>query len=399
MGPQSIVVLLLMVAVFGGLAYVLARQGPPIVLRVGAGVLAFAVSSVFGMAVVNRFYDYYQTWGDLFDDLSGKHPGVQAIPPGGGKNLKTGGVPAKDGLLVSTYFAGPKSGLNRPGLVYLPPQYFQAPYATAHFPVLELLHGSPGEPADWQRGLHVSSTYKTMIEKHQAKPAILVMPNINGSARGAGGSQCLDRPHNGDKNDSYLAEDVPASVQTSFRTDPPGARWGVAGFSEGGFCAANLALRHPNVFSLAGVMSGYFQPLPERGGDPFGGDARARLENDPLWRLTNTPPGARLPAFWLMAGESDRGDVSDAKLFHGVLESHGQNAPMVLIAHARHTYAAWNPAFPKFLSWATNRLGGPVQGPTHAPVPGKYPPVGPANLPGGGQESPAPPPVHEIKPS
>ncbi|MFC5180277.1 alpha/beta hydrolase [Actinomadura harenae] len=388
-GPQSMLVLLLLVVAVGGLAYVLARQGPPLMLRIGAGVLAFALSSVFGMALVNRFYDYYQTWGDLVDDLAGHHPGVQALPPGGGKNLKTGGVPAKDGLLVTTTFAGSKSKISREGLVYLPPQYFQSQYASARFPVLELLHGSPGEPEDWQRGLHVTSTFTSMLNRHEAKPAILVMPNINGNAHGAGGSQCLDRPK-GDRNDTYLAEDVPADVEQSFRTDPPGARWGVAGFSEGGFCAANLALRHANVFGLAGVMSGYFQPLPEHGADPFDGDAHARLQNDPLWRLTNWPAGTKLPAFWLMAGQSDRGDVSDAKLFHSVLQSHGQDGPLVLIPHARHTYAAWNPAFPKFLTWATDRLGVPAQGTAPTPKPGKG---GPARPPGSMPTAP----IHEIK--
>ncbi|WP_158588124.1 alpha/beta hydrolase [Actinomadura logoneensis] len=391
-GPQSMLVLLLMVAAVGGLAYVLARQGPHVGLRIGAGVLAFALSSVFGMALVNRFYDYYQTWGDLVDDLAGRHPGVQALPPGGGKNLKTGGAPARDGLLVTTALAGSKSRISREGLVYLPPQYFQARYASARFPVLELLHGSPGEPEDWQRGLHVTTTFRSMVDRHQARPSILVMPNINGNAHGAGGSQCLDRPR-GARNDTYLAEDVPTAVETSFRAEPVGAHWGVAGFSEGGFCAANLALRHPGVFGLAGVMSGYFQPLPEHGSDPFGGDARARLENDPLWRVTNAPPAARLPAFWLMAGGSDRGDVADARLFHSVLQSHGQDAPMVTIPHARHTYAAWNPAFPKFLTWATARLGDPAQGTAPTPRPGKLPPVGPAGVPGDGP----PPPVHQIK--
>jgi hypothetical protein len=34
----------------------------------------------------------------------------------------------------------------RHGLVYLPPEYFHRSFAATRFPVVELLHGSPGTP-------------------------------------------------------------------------------------------------------------------------------------------------------------------------------------------------------------------------------------------------------------
>ena len=40
-------------------------------LRIAAGVLAFALSTLFGAALVNQSYAYYTTWGALFDDLNG----------------------------------------------------------------------------------------------------------------------------------------------------------------------------------------------------------------------------------------------------------------------------------------------------------------------------------------
>jgi enterochelin esterase-like enzyme len=352
-GPQSLFVLLLLVAAFAGLCYVLAKRGH-LVLRVGAAGMAFVVSSVFGMALVNKFYDYYQTWGDLINDLSGKQPGEATLPPSGGKDLAVGGDRAKNGLLVSTLLDGPRSRIGRDGLVYLPPEYFQAEYRTAKFPVLELMHGSPGKPADWQTGLHLVETYRKLLGKKQVKPVIFVIPDINGLRGGGTGSQCLDLPGS-TQDDTYLSTDVPNDVIAQFRAEPVGARWGIAGYSEGGFCAANLALRHPGVYNVAASMSGYFQPLPERGVDPFHGDAAARLANDPVWLATTTLPGAKVPQFWLMAGSSDRGDVESAKLFQSVLAKHGK-VSLVLIPRARHTFAAWNPALPKMLMWATARI-------------------------------------------
>ena len=351
--PQSALVLLLLVMAFGGLAYLVARRGH-LALRVGAATMAFVVSSVFGMALVNRFYDYYQTWDDLFNDLSGKQPGEATLPPSGGKNLAVGGDRAKNGLLVSTFLDGAKSKIARDGLVYLPPEYFQPAYRAAKFPVLELMHGSPGKPADWQTGLHLVETYRKLLGKKQVKPVIFVLPDVNGLRGGGAGSQCLDLPGS-TQDDTYLSTDVPADVISQFRADPVGAHWGIGGYSEGGFCAANLALRHPGVYHVAASMSGYFQPLPERGIDPFLGNASARLANDPVWMATTALPGARLPQFWLMAGSSDRGDVESAKLFQSVLGKH-EPVQMVLIPRARHTFAAWNPALPKMLIWATARI-------------------------------------------
>jgi hypothetical protein len=63
----------------------LARQ---IVFRVLAASLAFLPAMVFGIAAVNTFYDYYQTWGGMINDLTGQ--GASSIPkyaaPGAGTN-------------------------------------------------------------------------------------------------------------------------------------------------------------------------------------------------------------------------------------------------------------------------------------------------------------------------
>ena len=52
---------------FGGLVTWLALT-KLVVVRVLAAFLAFLPAAVFGIAVVNKYYDYYQTWGALFSD-------------------------------------------------------------------------------------------------------------------------------------------------------------------------------------------------------------------------------------------------------------------------------------------------------------------------------------------
>jgi len=68
--PQSTLFFLLLLAVFGALVWwlVVAKQ---LVFRVLAACLAFVPAMMFGVAAVNKYYDYYQNWNAAFSDLSG----------------------------------------------------------------------------------------------------------------------------------------------------------------------------------------------------------------------------------------------------------------------------------------------------------------------------------------
>ena len=355
-GPQSYVIFGLFVAVFAAGTY-LQRRSKYVAVRIAVAAMSFVAAALFGMAAVNRFYDYYQTWGNIVTDVTGAQPGVITLPevppPGRLQQVVGGPDAAKNGRLISLDLAGQESQINRTGLVYLPPQYFQGRYASFRFPVMELIHGSPGQPYDWVGALHVTSALDTLVSKHHALPMILVMPDINGGVQ-MPSSQCLNgRP--GPQTDTYLTVDVPADVVAVFRAQPLGPHWGIAGYSEGGFCAANLALRHPASYGAAASMSGYFQPLPIDGTDPFSGNAVARLANDPMWLAERHGAGQPLPAFWLMAGKSDHADVLSARTMSTLLRP-VERVPVVLVPRVGHTFAAWIPAVPKMLTWASPRL-------------------------------------------
>ena len=125
------------------------------------------------------------------------------------------------------------------------------------FPRSKLIHGFAGPPQDWITVLGVNSMLDTLVSQHRARPAVLVMPDANG---GRGISlQCLNQA-GGPQDANFLARDLPADIASGLRVQRPGAGWSIAGYSEGGFCAANLGLQHGRVFSYAGVLSGYFRP-------------------------------------------------------------------------------------------------------------------------------------------
>jgi S-formylglutathione hydrolase FrmB len=184
------------------------------------------------------------------------------------------------------------------------------------------------------------------------------MPDANG---GRGISlQCLDQA-GGPQDLTYLAVDLPAQMARTLRVLRPGTGWGVAGYSEGGFCAANMALRYPRRYGFAGVLSGYFTPDDNQlaGGrlvSPFGGNGRLREQNTPLNEVRALPVAAVIPRFWLGAGTADRQDVAGAEVFRQDLRLRQQDAWLTLTPGGGHTMTTWRAEIPLMLTWMTRGL-------------------------------------------
>jgi S-formylglutathione hydrolase FrmB len=160
---------------------------------------------------------------------------------------------------------------------------------------------------------------------------------------------------------TYLGVDVPADVLAAgLRVQAPGRAWGIAGYSEGGFCAANMALHFRSTYGFAGVMSGYFKPMHNQlpSGkiiDPFDGNANLRAANTPTLELRSLRPGAVIPKFWVGAGQEDGTDVTNAYYFVQLLSLHQANVP-VDISPGGHTMGAWRAEVSPMLEWMTIRL-------------------------------------------
>ena len=132
--PQGTVFFLILMAIFAGLLawVVFAKQ---IVFRVLAACLAFIPAMLFGVAAVNKYYDYYQTWGSVAADFTNQ--GVATLPEVPHLAGKVGSGISKLGLspqaraeatqtgyLFETVVKGRQSRISRTVYIYLPPQYF-----------------------------------------------------------------------------------------------------------------------------------------------------------------------------------------------------------------------------------------------------------------------------------
>ena len=384
--PQGAGFFLLLMVIFAALIVwvALAKQ---VVFRVLAACLAFVPAMAFGIASVNKFYDYYQTWGGMISDLTGQ--GASSIPKyavAAGSNrqfdkdigrVTSTAEDAQVGYLFQTTIVGQRSRLARTVYVYLPPQYFQKAYAHYKFPAIELLHGSPGNPEAWLTVLDVIPTFLNLLETHPSDASILVMPDTDGGQQY--GLQCLNNP-GGIQDMTFVAEDVPNYLARFVRVQAPGPAWGVAGYSEGGYCAANIALQEPDRYGAAGIMSGYFVPIQSQvptgnkpGGKPytvnvFAGRPALQLINSPSADITKVSLSVRLPAFWLAAGAQDKQDVSAAANFRQLvqtrvlvqnrllLQNRSPDVPFMIVPDGGHQGSVWRAALGPMLAWMSPQL-------------------------------------------
>ncbi|MGH3282382.1 MAG: alpha/beta hydrolase, partial [Trebonia sp.] len=245
LGPDSrLLTALLIAASVGLLVGVIHFRLLPV--KILCGTLSIVMAMSGGIAAVNFYYGYYTTWGQLWADFNGGAGDLGTIPA----TTSTSSSPMQSGRIGWVNLGGKVSGYSRRGLVYLPPQYYEAGYAHVQFPVVELFHGTPGTPLTWETVLKVGQVMDLLIAKHLAGPMVLVMPAINGGHHDY--QDCVNGP--GVNDDTYLTKDVRTDMFIRYRVAHDPYEWGVAGYSSGGFCAANLALRHRESFGAAAII-------------------------------------------------------------------------------------------------------------------------------------------------
>jgi enterochelin esterase-like enzyme len=393
--PQSTALFLIFIAAFCALLcwLAMARQT---VFRILAACLAFIPAMLFGVAAVNKYYGYYQTWGAVAADLGGQGsnqgPALPTVDTASGQGLSgilgrsiNLGVAAQQGQTFQLTVRGTISHLSRHVYVYLPPQYFRQAYRRYRFPVIELINGFPGGPQDWINVVGVTAAYSTLLNDGVVKPVALVMPDPEGSRRTS--LQCLNVVR-GPQDATFLASDLPGYLYRVLRLQPPGMAWGIAGYSEGGFCAANLALNYRLRYGYSGVLSGYFTPFKDQLGNPprlispFGTNTALREQNTPFYRLPALPVSARIPQFWLGVGGNDTSGVAAAREFQRLLLARQPNVQLHIEPGAGHTMTTWRALMPPLLEWMTPALNAAAR---HPVPPGGNSPVGalsPGRAPG-----------------
>ena len=170
--------------------------------------------------------------------------------------------------------------------------------------------------------------------------------------------------------------------------------------NSGGFCAMNLALRHPDLYGAAASLSGYFTAITDHTtGDLYKGNQQVRNENSPLWRVRNLPVPA-MPVF-LSTAADDHGGYQQLQEFAAAVKPPMQAAQLI-VPTGGHTGAVWREVLPAVFDWFAGWLAAPDVSPvpvaakpvpTHGPVRQGFGPC----VPGSG--CPAKPPGPAVRSS
>ncbi|OZM76381.1 alpha/beta hydrolase family protein [Pseudonocardia sp. MH-G8] len=286
------------VALFGlGLAAATWLRPPASTRRRALAAPLLAVLLALPAMKINAFYGYYPSVRTVLGIPAANEialadvPATVPSPPPAG-SLAQAWQPPPDlpaaGRTAKVDIPGTVSGFPaRPGSVYLPPAYLSSQRRPL-LPVLVLIAGQPGSPQDWLTAGKLAQVMDRFAAAHRGLAPIVVMPDATGST--LGNPLCLDSRL--DNAETYLARDVPNWIATTLQVDPDLSHRAIAGFSYGGTCALQLAVRQPGVYPTYLDISGQAEPsLGTRAqtvAAAFGGDQAAFRAVNPLDILTAT---------------------------------------------------------------------------------------------------------------
>ncbi|MFG3688545.1 alpha/beta hydrolase [Micromonospora sp. NPDC047740] len=283
---------------------------------------------------VNRQVDTWTSWSTLLGrDSAAADAAAPAAGPGGGR-------------VVTLTVAGAASGLTLHVAAYLPAAYDRQP--TERFPVVEALHGYPGSPAAWLNRLAAARHLDQEISAGRMAPTVVLFPPQTPSP--LLDTECTNLVH-GPQAETFLTVDVPAAAAAQLRVRTDRAGWGLIGYSAGGYCATNLALRHPDRYAAAASLSGYADP------GITVGDGSEHTLNDDRWRLRHLPPPA--VALYLSSGRADRKAHHDAETLRCLAR-----APLAVttayVDGGGHSMSVWEATEDPAFDWLSSWLGRPV---------------------------------------
>ncbi|NYG08283.1 pimeloyl-ACP methyl ester carboxylesterase [Phycicoccus badiiscoriae] len=312
-------------------------------------------------AVLNDQYVFYSSWADMFGSRATQvrlhHGGTahqaiaaQVAGPGLSHVVSLGPLPPlpQPGSRLQTYnVVDHRSDAQGQVLVYLPVGY--DPTSSRTYPVVLGLHGFPGGPQSFVR-LSFLKSIDSLTAEHRFAPSIVVIPRIDTPS--TLDTECVNGAAGQQQTDTWLSQDIPAWTLRHFHVRTDRTSWATVGYSYGAWCAASLALRHPDVFGAAVLLQGYFRPDFSAGYDPLG---KASLHAYDLIALARRDPPP--VAMWVLTSREDSLSYPTTSKFLSVARPPLDIVATVL-AHGGHRAAVFDPHIPDAMAWLGQTLPG-----------------------------------------
>jgi S-formylglutathione hydrolase FrmB len=324
--------------------------GRRVVVAVVAAVLVLSVCAV----KVNAFYGYRTTLAGVLGLPAANEVAFDSLVRSEAIVPIAGWQPPPDmprsGRIARADVPGVASGFAaRPAWVYLPPAYLAS--SRPLLPVLVLVPGQPGGPDDWLLAGRLTAVLDRYAAAHAGIAPIVVVPDATGAS--LANPLCLDSRLG--RAETYLTVDVPAWLDSHLQVAPDRA---VGGFSFGGTCALQLAVRRPDVYPTFLDVSGQAEPTL---GDhartvaaTFGGDETAFRAVTPLVGLaTHRFPGS---AGILTVGADDPVYRPQAEQVVAAARAAGMDVTLS-VRPGGHTWALAGDGLAEFLPLMARRTG------------------------------------------
>lgn len=354
----------------------LSRRGiGPVLGRLGA-IVVTQVSIVCALALaVNTNFEFYGNWDELLGNNE-KAPPV-AVSQGGGQyasvgNMKGGliqpagpqgldrvtGLPKgpanRVGKIESVRIIGRRTRAINPGFVYLPPQYFQQQYRRQRFPVMVVISGYPGGIMNLAQHLQVPQNAGRLIAQGRMQPTVIVM--VRPTIAPPRDTECVDVP-GGPQAETFFTKDLPDAMKATYRVGHDPSAWGAFGYSSGGTCSLQLAMRNPKVYTSAVSLSGDYAIKDDlTTGSLFGAGpegAQREREHDLLWRLKHLPA----PQVSTLVASSRKGEADYGATMQFI---HAVKPPMtvdsIILPQGSHQFTTWRREVVPALEWQSQQL-------------------------------------------
>lgn len=241
------------------------RNGRHVAGRVSAMVLIQCLALASTALTVNRAGEFYASWGDLFG--SKNQLAKVALAPDILAQISASDIEKADrtpggSLILRKIIKGKDSGISDVVYVALPPKMAtkmlenpSAPTIGDNYQVVELFPGFPGVPQTWIGSMAGITTLENLENSGTIKESIAIIPAIN--VMPGEDTECLDFI-GGPQVETWITSDMREFAKTYLGVDS--RRWSAFGFSTGGWCASEVAIRHPDLYKSAVSLAGYFKP-------------------------------------------------------------------------------------------------------------------------------------------
>jgi enterochelin esterase-like enzyme len=223
--------------------------------------------------------------------------------------------------------------------VYLPSGYETS---NLRYPVLYLLLGYGDERNEWVSDGRVQQTADALIASGDIPPCLIVMPD-------GGTSWYIDRK---EKMETAFIQDLLPDVEKTWRALSMRSGRLVGGFSMGGYGALRFALKYPDMFAAAALLSpAIYNPEPPKNSAARRAGVFASPDFDlAVWKEYNYPAlwdaylAKRVPIpMYINSGDDDQFFIEhEAETLYHLLRVNDQPAELRIV-DGGHNWSVWGP--------------------------------------------------------